>query len=382
MLFPEHHWMDYSDPLRDEIQRILLPRPSPPPPTSQPVQIAQTAPVVAQTALPPPTAQLPPMVPIAVQPPKVPTKSVLALNHHSQPIKKNEHSVKWKTQQQDEVEYRKAHKTRMRDELHARQTLLPSTLHTERGKTPSERTTRRREQRAQQKARETAGQTSSTTGVTVQPKVMRTKSAASAHTPPACHSDSHRSRDESHRCDDHHRKETKHSLHRDTTTSNSHQHTTSNSHQHNPRVEAPPHHTQSEQTRQVHSTGFYEGEYQHSFRRSPPKLTDYISPLHRDAEIQKGMDNLKNPPKPEFKTPLPPAPLMDVEQTASSSASLLQTTASLLPMASTLVQSTATISVQSVSTSTVTIQPQLVITTCPALGAATAAIAVLQFQPR
>uniref|UniRef100_A0A915K610 Uncharacterized protein n=1 Tax=Romanomermis culicivorax TaxID=13658 RepID=A0A915K610_ROMCU len=44
MLFPEHHWMDYPDALKEEIQHILLlPRmliaPAP--------QITQTAPVIA-----------------------------------------------------------------------------------------------------------------------------------------------------------------------------------------------------------------------------------------------------------------------------------------------------------------------------------------------
>uniref|UniRef100_A0A915KJK4 Uncharacterized protein n=1 Tax=Romanomermis culicivorax TaxID=13658 RepID=A0A915KJK4_ROMCU len=88
MLFPEHHWMDYPDTPNDEIQRILLPPPTPTPPISQPVQITQTAPIVAQAALQPPAAQLPPMVPIDVQPPQVPSTLAPALDRHSQPIRK------------------------------------------------------------------------------------------------------------------------------------------------------------------------------------------------------------------------------------------------------------------------------------------------------
>uniref|UniRef100_A0A915HMI8 Uncharacterized protein n=1 Tax=Romanomermis culicivorax TaxID=13658 RepID=A0A915HMI8_ROMCU len=92
--------------------------------------------------------------------------SALNLDTHGQRIRKTtqyEHSVKWKTQQQEEVEHRKAHKMRMMDELHTRRTPLPSTSSTERGKMPSERTSPPGEQRIQQKARQMAGQPSSTT---------------------------------------------------------------------------------------------------------------------------------------------------------------------------------------------------------------------------
>uniref|UniRef100_A0A915KDV6 Uncharacterized protein n=1 Tax=Romanomermis culicivorax TaxID=13658 RepID=A0A915KDV6_ROMCU len=85
--------------------------------------------------------------------------------------------------------------------------------------------------------------------------------------------------------------------------------------------------------RQVHSTGFYEHDYQHIFHRSLPKLTVYISPLQQAIAIQKRLDALKNPPKPEFKAWLPPAPSMDIEQAISVSASLPNTTPSLPPTA-------------------------------------------------
>uniref|UniRef100_A0A915IH25 Uncharacterized protein n=1 Tax=Romanomermis culicivorax TaxID=13658 RepID=A0A915IH25_ROMCU len=81
---------------------------------------------------------------------------------------------------------------------------------------------------------------------------------------------------------------------------------------------------------QVYSTGFYEQVCQRSFCCSLPKLTNYISPLHRKAKIQKRLEALKNLQKLVFKVLLPPTPLMDMEQTTSSSASL-PPTAMLLP---------------------------------------------------
>uniref|UniRef100_A0A915J310 Uncharacterized protein n=1 Tax=Romanomermis culicivorax TaxID=13658 RepID=A0A915J310_ROMCU len=134
----------------------------------------------------------------------------------------------------------------------------PSTSRTERRKTPSGRTTRCREQNNQQKAREAAGQTTSQTNATSQPKVTTTKTAVSAKPmQPARQSDSHRSSHELHFRDDRHGKETKQSPRKDTTSRDSCQ-------QERP-GNAPPHHTQSEQTPQVHSSGFYKQAYQHHF---------------------------------------------------------------------------------------------------------------------
>uniref|UniRef100_A0A915IQE7 Uncharacterized protein n=1 Tax=Romanomermis culicivorax TaxID=13658 RepID=A0A915IQE7_ROMCU len=84
----------------------------------------------------------------------------------------------------------------------------PSTSRAQCGQTPSERTTPHCEQRDKQKAREEACKSSQTTS-TPQPKIMSTKAAAPAtQPPPARQLDSHRSRQESHSRDDHHRKET------------------------------------------------------------------------------------------------------------------------------------------------------------------------------
>uniref|UniRef100_A0A915INA4 Uncharacterized protein n=1 Tax=Romanomermis culicivorax TaxID=13658 RepID=A0A915INA4_ROMCU len=145
MLFPEHHWMDYPDALKEEIQCTLLPQPTP-------------------AALVPQIAQLAP----------------------------------------EEAEYQKSHKRRTTDEPHTRPMPPPSTLRTERSKTPSERTTRRQQQHNKQKAHEEAGQSSQRTAM-LQPKVISTKTAVSAkQMPPARHSDSHHSCHESHSRDDRH----------------------------------------------------------------------------------------------------------------------------------------------------------------------------------
>uniref|UniRef100_A0A915KBH7 Uncharacterized protein n=1 Tax=Romanomermis culicivorax TaxID=13658 RepID=A0A915KBH7_ROMCU len=217
------------------------------------------------------------------------------------------------------------------------------TLRTERGKTPSEQTTCCRKQHAQQKARETAGQTSSQIGVTSQPKVSTTKTAASAkQTPPARQSDSHHSRHESHHRDDPHGKETKQSPRKDTTSRDSHQQDCSE--------DAPRHCTQSKQT-------------------------------HQEA--------LKNPLKPVFKVPLPPTPPMDVEPATSSFALRPPTATSLPPTApmsaipttiphTTSLPPTASSSVQT----TAPAQPSLVITTPPVLGDAPLAGTMQSFKLR
>uniref|UniRef100_A0A915KBN3 Uncharacterized protein n=1 Tax=Romanomermis culicivorax TaxID=13658 RepID=A0A915KBN3_ROMCU len=103
MLFPEHHWINYPDALKEEIQCILLQQPTPATPVPQ---IAQRAPVIAQTdiqtlvALPQPIALqppwvpqppqpetlLPPMAPVDVQTPQAPSTSTPALDRHGQPI--------------------------------------------------------------------------------------------------------------------------------------------------------------------------------------------------------------------------------------------------------------------------------------------------------
>uniref|UniRef100_A0A915J6W8 Uncharacterized protein n=1 Tax=Romanomermis culicivorax TaxID=13658 RepID=A0A915J6W8_ROMCU len=216
------------------------------------------------------------------------------------------------------------------DEPHTGQMPPPSTTRTERSKMPRERTTHRHEQCNKQKAGEAAHQTSSQTSAMAKSKVTSTKTAASAkQTGPARQSESHRSRHESHSPDNRHQKETQ----QPPTPSR-------DSHQHEPSRDAPQHCTQSKQTRQVHLTGFYKDAYKHCFPRSPPKLTDYISPLHCNAKIQRCMEALKNLPKVVFKAPLPPPPPMDVEPGTSSSTSLPPTAMSLPHMV--LISATAT----------------------------------------
>uniref|UniRef100_A0A915K143 Uncharacterized protein n=1 Tax=Romanomermis culicivorax TaxID=13658 RepID=A0A915K143_ROMCU len=225
-----------------------------------------------------------------------------------------------------------------------------------------------------------ASQTSSQTGATLQLKVTLTKSAAPAQQmPPAHHSDSHPPCHESHHGDDRHCEETKHSLRKDTTTHDSGQYER--------RDDAPPHQTQSEQMHRMHSTSFYKSMYQPGFSHSLPKLTDYISPLQRDAEIQRHLEALKNLPKPEFKVLLPFGPPMDLEQATSSSASLPTTTTLLPPTAprsastTTVVTTTSLPPMASTSVqSTTPDQTSMVISTCPVLGAAPAAGAVLHFE--
>uniref|UniRef100_A0A915IYQ8 Uncharacterized protein n=1 Tax=Romanomermis culicivorax TaxID=13658 RepID=A0A915IYQ8_ROMCU len=99
MLFPEHHWMDYPDALKEEIQCTLLPQPTP---AALVPQIAQLAPVIAQAAIQSPTALLLPPVqqpplpanllplttPMDVHTPQAPSTFGPALDCRGQPIQK------------------------------------------------------------------------------------------------------------------------------------------------------------------------------------------------------------------------------------------------------------------------------------------------------
>uniref|UniRef100_A0A915ILZ4 Uncharacterized protein n=1 Tax=Romanomermis culicivorax TaxID=13658 RepID=A0A915ILZ4_ROMCU len=271
--------MDYADALKEEIQHILLPQPTP---ASAVPQVRQQAAITAHAAIQPPAALLPPPVP---QPPPPAT-------------------------------------------------LLPLMAPMDTSATP-------------------------------QPKVKTTKTAAPAkHTLPAHRSDKHGSCHKSRSRDDRHLKETQ-QPHTARPDSRQHEHPN----------DAPLHHTQSEQTRTVHSTGFYEEAYKHAFRQSPPKLTDYISPLQGDAKIQERLEALKNQLKPVFKVPLTPPPPMDVEPATSSSMSLPPTATLLGPTA--LTSATATTITHTTSLpptaptsvqTTMPAQPSLVITTRPVLN--------------
>uniref|UniRef100_A0A915J0J8 Uncharacterized protein n=1 Tax=Romanomermis culicivorax TaxID=13658 RepID=A0A915J0J8_ROMCU len=112
--------------------------------------------IVAQSAPQLIAAQLATTVLLDVLQLQQPSTSTTQLDKHGQPIQKPahyKHLIKRKTQQQEEVESPKAHKSRRMDEPHAQCTPLPSTSRTEQGKTPSRHTTKGPEQQAKQKER-------------------------------------------------------------------------------------------------------------------------------------------------------------------------------------------------------------------------------------
>uniref|UniRef100_A0A915L6D6 Uncharacterized protein n=1 Tax=Romanomermis culicivorax TaxID=13658 RepID=A0A915L6D6_ROMCU len=177
---------------------------------------------------------------------------------------------------------------------------------------------------------------------------MSSKLAAPATQPlPAHQSDSHRSHHKSHSRDDRHHKETQQT-----------QATSHDSCQHEPRDDAPQHHTQSE-------------------------------PLHREAEIQKRMEALKNLPKDVFKAPLLPPPPMDMEPATSSATSIPLTATSQLPTAPTsagmtMVTHTMLLppTAQMWAQSTTSAQLQLVITARLVLGVSPPASSTPTVQPQ
>uniref|UniRef100_A0A915JTE5 Uncharacterized protein n=1 Tax=Romanomermis culicivorax TaxID=13658 RepID=A0A915JTE5_ROMCU len=259
MLFPEHYWRYYPLTLCNQIMEILILARMASPTVPQQTPSVPRAPIVAQSV---------PQI-VAVQPwltvlmnvqQQQPSTSTAQLDKHLQPIQKPacyEHSIKRKTQQEEEVETRKVHKAHMMDEPQARCTPPHSTSCTERGKRLSQQTTKCCDQQAKQKERLTASQASITTGETAQLKVTPTKHSSNQTikaqtlmplpqvTPTQC-SDSHRSCHDSHRCNNHHHHERDHSSRPAGDTQDSCDQ--------DPGGNAPHHRMQSEQMHQVHAT--------------------------------------------------------------------------------------------------------------------------------
>uniref|UniRef100_A0A915L216 Uncharacterized protein n=1 Tax=Romanomermis culicivorax TaxID=13658 RepID=A0A915L216_ROMCU len=126
----------------------------------------------------------------------------------------------------------------------------------------------------------------------------------------------------------------------------------------------------------VHSNSFYKEAYKHGFHRSPPQLTDYISPLQCDTKIQKHLEALKNPLKLVFKVLLPSPPPMDMEPATSLSMYLPPTATSLPPTALMSITATTVTHTTSLPPTALMLvqptrgaQPSLIITTPPVLGA-------------
>uniref|UniRef100_A0A915JFU9 Uncharacterized protein n=1 Tax=Romanomermis culicivorax TaxID=13658 RepID=A0A915JFU9_ROMCU len=189
------------------------------------------------------------------------------------------------------------------------------------------------------------------------------------------------SRHELHHRDNHHCQESDRSHHHDGDTQGSCDQDGRNSTTH--------YRMQSEQTRQVHSTRFYEKNYQSAFHQLLPKLRVYISLLHHEAETQHCLEALKNLlQQSEFKVPLSWALHTDVEPTipksvtAATTMMLLLTTASTLVLPTTVTPTTVLTTLTAAISSTTPTELRLVIDTRPILEAVPLAGTDLPFEPQ